>query len=203
MSTRQASALPSWKPSKPAEGVAGKAPGQSVFSKTSSASTAKAFVQPKAVSAPPPDPTVVKKERLKSNRNFDSDSDTEPDRQRSRESRNLSKLEQRVAAAEKDAAAKRRVPEAQRALLLQQQQQQQAYQSPYSSSGKAVASKGRTVLPKGKAGAASRNMALAPQVVASIVCWSSQCSKSSVQYVIYAAHVAAVNATQLRLCVLF
>jgi len=160
-------------------------------------------VQPKAVSAPPPDPTVVKKERLKSNRNFDSDSDTEPDRQRSRESRNLSKLEQRVAAAEKDAAARRRAPEAQRALLLQQQQQQQAYQSPYSSSGKAVASKGRTVLPKGKADAASRNMALAPQVVASIVCWSSQCLKSSVQYVIYAAHVAAVNATQLRLCVLF
>ncbi len=170
MSTRQASALPTWKPSKPAEGVAEKASGQSVPSKAPAANTAKAFVPPKAAPAPRPDPTVVKKERLKANRNFDSDSDTEPDRQRSRESRNLSKLEQRVAAAEKDAAAKRCAPEAQRALLLQQQQQQQAYQSPYSSSGKAVASKGRTVLPKGKAGAASRNMALAPQVVVLIVC---------------------------------
>ena len=181
MSTRQASALPSWKPSKPAEGAAGKAPGQSVPSKASAASTAKAVVQPKAVPAPPADPTVVKKERLKANRNFDSDSDTEPDRQRSRESRNLSKLEQRVAAAEKDAAAKRRAPEAQHALL-QQQQQQMAYKSPYSSSGKAIASKGRTVLPKGKAGAASRNMALAPQVGDFIVCvvahsaWSCLCS---------------------------
>ncbi len=181
MSTRQASALPSWKPSKPAEGAAGKAPGQSVPSKASAASTAKAVVQPKAVPAPPADPTAVRKERLKANRNFDSDSDTEPDRQRSRESRNLSKLEQRVAAAEKDAAAKRRAPEAQHALL-QQQQQQQAYKSPYSSSGKAIASKGRTVLPKGKAGAASRNMALAPQVGDFIVCvvahsaWSCLCS---------------------------
>ncbi|DBA93957.1 hypothetical protein WJX77_001982 [Trebouxia sp. C0004] len=166
VSTRQASALPSWKPSKPAEGVAGKASGQSVLSKASAASTAKTVVQPNTVPTPPLDPTVVRKERLKASRNFDSDSDTEPDKQRSRESRNLSKLEQRVAAAEKDAAAKRRAPEAQRALLLQQQYQQQAYQSPYNSSGKPVASKGRTVLPKGKAGAASRNMALAPQAIA-------------------------------------
>ena len=161
MSTRQASALPSWKPSKPAEGFSARVPDQSGPPKPA----AKA-AQPKAAPPPPPDPAVVRKERLKANRNFDSDSDSEADKQRSRESHTLSKLEQRVAAAEQEAAAKRPAPKPQHSLQQQQQQQQQqlTYKSPYGALSKAAVSKGRTVLPKGKAGAASRNMALAPQV---------------------------------------
>lgn len=159
MSTRQASALPTWKPSKPAEGSSAR---PSSTGHSGPPKPAAKSAQPKAAPAPPPDPAIVRKERLKANRNFDSDSDSEADKQRSRESHTLSKLEQRIAAAEQEAAAKRPAPKPQHALL--QQQQQLTYKSPYSVSGKAAVSKGRTVLPKGKAGAASRNMALAPQV---------------------------------------
>lgn len=158
VSTRQASALPTWKPSKPAEGFSARpSSGHSGPPKPAAKSA-----QPKAAPAPPPDPAIVRKERLKANRNFDSDSDSEADKQRSRESHTLSKLEQRIAAAEQETAAKRPAPKPQHALL--QQQQQLTYKSPHSVSGKAAVSKGRIVLPKGKAGAASRNMALAPQV---------------------------------------
>ncbi len=165
VSTRQASALPSWKPPAPTAGAAGKAAGQTDRSKASAAGKAKPVAQVQAAPAPPPDPAVVRKERLKANRNFDSDSDTEADKQRSRESRNLSKLEQKLAAVEKEAATKRTAPKPQHVLLQQQQQQQQqTNKSPYNAASKAGANKGRTMLPKGKAGAASRNMALAPQV---------------------------------------
>ena len=160
MSTRQASALPTWKPPAPTEGAARNATGQSGRPKLSVATTSRSAAQVKAAPAPLPDPAVVRKERLKANRNFDSDSDTEADKQRSRQNQNLSKLEQKLAAVEKEAAAKHPAPRLQHALQLQQQQ----YKSPYDSTGKAGVNKMRTVLPKGKAGAASRNMALAPQV---------------------------------------
>lgn len=162
MSTRQASALPTWKPPAPTEGAARNATGQSGRPKLSVATTSRSAAQVKAAPAPLPDPAVVRKERLKANRNFDSDSDTEADKQRSRQNQNLSKLEQKLAAVEKEAAAKHPAPRLQHALQLQQQQ----YKSPYDSTGKAGVNKMRTVLPKGKAGAASRNMALAPQAIA-------------------------------------
>ena len=111
---------------------------------------------------------MVKKERLKANRNFDSASDTEADKQRSRETNNLSKLEQKLAAAEKEAASKRPVPKPQHAHQQQQHQHQAMYKSPYNGTAKASTSKARTVLPKGTAGRAAQGVALAPQLFVKI-----------------------------------
>ena len=161
VSTRKASALPTWKPAKPAEAPATQAEKQKQHSKATAASTVKPAGQPKPT--PPPNPAVIRKERLKSSRNFDSDSDTEADNGRARQQQTLSNLEQKLAAAEKEADAKRPPPKPQHAQQAQQAQQL-AYSSPYSHASKPGASKTRILLPKGKAGAASRNMALAPQV---------------------------------------
>ena len=49
-------------------------------------------------------------ECLNANRNFDSDSDTRADKQGSRQNQNLTKLEQKLAAAEKETAAKHSAP---------------------------------------------------------------------------------------------
>ena len=160
MSTRQASALPTWKPVKPVEPASSQKPRQGNPAKRSAATAARPASQGRV--APPPDPALVRKERLKSSRNFDSDSDTEIDKQQARQQQNLEKLELKLAAADREAAAKRPAARPQHA---QQAQQQHGYSSPYNREHKLGSQKPRTVLPKGKAGAASRNMALAPQVL--------------------------------------
>ena len=114
--------------------------------------------------APPADPLLLKTARLKANRNFDSDSDTEADQSKSNVyGQALSKLQLQLTKQEKEAAAKR----PQKARLLDSTQLEQKLHSPGTGSNAKQHSgskKSRVMLPKGKAGASSRQMALAPQV---------------------------------------
>ena len=162
VSTRKASALPTWQPAKPSESLAQSRSGQADKLK------GRPSTQVKSAPAPPPDPVVLRKQQLKANRNFDSDSDTEPEKLKPRAyNQHLAQLEQKLSAAEKAAAAKRPAPKPQHVkqqLQQQQQQQQSAYKSPYNQALPKGSAQMRTIAPKGKAGAASRSMALAPQV---------------------------------------
>ncbi|KAL3155244.1 Protein SPT2, variant 2 [Trebouxia sp. C0010 RCD-2024] len=166
VSTRKASALPTWQPAKPSQSLTQSRPGQKDKLKAPAGSKKRPSTQAKVAPAPPPDPTVLRKQQLKANRNFDSDSETEAEKSKPRayNLQQLTQLEQKLSAAERAAAAKR---PAAKPYHVQQPQQQQpnAYKSPLNH----VASKGttptRTIAPKGKAGAASRSMALAPQAI--------------------------------------
>ncbi|KAL3151444.1 Protein SPT2 [Trebouxia sp. C0009 RCD-2024] len=166
VSTRKASALPTWQPAKPSQSLTQSRPGQNDKLKAPAGSKERPCTQVKAAPAPPPDPIVLRKQQLKANRNFDSDSETEAEKSKPRayNLQQLTQLEQKLSAAERAAAAKR---PASKPYHVQQAQQQQpnAYKSPFNQ----VASKGttptRTIAPKGKAGAASRSMALAPQAI--------------------------------------
>ena len=161
VSTRKESALATWKPTLPSQLQSG----QSNKVKASSASRGKPSNQVKAAPAPPSDPALLRKQQLKTNRNFDSDSDTEGDRPKPRAyNQQLAQLDQHLNAAEKAAAAKLPGLKPQHASQHLQQQQQNVYKSPYANVTSKAASAVRTVAPKGKAGAGSRNMALAPQV---------------------------------------
>lgn len=166
VSTRKASALPTWKPAPPSEV---NTYSQSRQSSKCACPKGKPVNQPQAAPAPPLDPVLRRKQQLKANRDFDSDSDTEAKKPRPRayNFQQLSQLEQKLTAAEKAAAAKRPVSKPQHAqqhLQHQQQQQQSTYKSPYAQVASKTTTQVRTVAPKGKAGAASRNAALAPQV---------------------------------------
>ena len=160
VSTRKASALPTWKPAPALESQSG----QNSQLTVNPGTKGKPVSQVKAAPAPPPDPLLLRKQQLKTNRNFDSDSDTEAEKSKPRayNIQQLTQLEQKLNAAEKAATAKH--PALKPQQHLQQQQQQSTYKSPYANVTSRGATHVRTVAPKGKAGAGSRSMALAPQV---------------------------------------
>lgn len=139
--------------------------GQNDKLKAPAGSKARPSTQVKAAPAPPPDPVVLRKQQLKANRNFDSDSETEAEKSKPRayNLEQLTQLEKKLSAAEKAAGTKRPAPKPQH-VQQPQQQQQTAYKSPYNQAASKGITPTRTILPKGKAGAASRSMALAPQV---------------------------------------
>ena len=176
VSTRQASAVSTWKPPK----AANLSDSRSCTSHTSS----KAAKQQKlpaglpghtakhVAPAAPVDPVLLKQQRLKASRNFDSDSDNEADKSKPASySQALANIQQQVNKQTKEAEARR--PQKPKHLDSTQSQQQQHHQAAVSPA-KQHAGKHRVVLPKGKAGAASRKMALAPQV--HLVCAALQVS---------------------------
>lgn len=166
VSTRKASALPTWQPAKPSNTLAQGRSGQNDKLKAPAGSKARPSTQVKAAPAPPPDPVVLRKQQLKANRNFDSDSETEAEKSKPRayNLEQLTQLEKKLSAAEKAAGTKRPAPKPQH-VQQPQQQQQTAYKSPYNQAASKGITPTRTILPKGKAGAASRSMALAPQAI--------------------------------------
>lgn len=125
-----------------------------------------------AAPAPSLDPKVLKTERLKASRNFDSDSDTEADQSKPDVyGQVLSKLQLQVTKQEKQAAAKR----PQKARPFDSTQPGQREHSPGNFSNvkhHPSSHTSRVMLPKGKAGAASRQMALAPQVFSQLLAWT-------------------------------
>ena len=164
MSTREASALSTWKAPR-AGNQAAESAGKLVQKLKRPAGAAQTYHKP-AAPAPPPDPLQLKTARLKASRNFDSDSDTEADKSTpDAYSQALSKIQQQVSKQEKEAAATR--PQKARPPASTHAQQQKQYSPGNASHAKQHANshKSRVVLPKGKAGAASRQMALAPQVI--------------------------------------
>lgn len=166
VSTRQASAVSTWKPPKTTELSQSRAGGNrnALAEPVNKPKGPAGSLLQSAKSAPPVlviDPILLKQQRLKASRNFDSDSDTEADKSKpDAYSQALAKLHQQDSKHAKEAEAKRsyksKHPDS---TQYQQQSHSQAAGSP----AKHV-SKSRIVLPKGKAGAASRKMALAPQV---------------------------------------
>lgn len=183
VSTRQASAVSSWKPLKTTDLP------QAQVGPLRNASNA--VTQPKglkagsnhnskvAAGAPLVDPILLKQQRLKASRNFDSDSDTEADKSKpDAYSQALARIQQQVSKQAQEAEAKR--PQKPRHLDSTQYQQPAEPHAAFSP-GKQRISKNRVVLPKGKAGAASRKMALAPQVTYTL---SSPCYAASVQHLV-------------------
>ena len=144
----------------------------------------------------------LRKQQLKTNRNFDSDSDTEAEKAKPRayNVQQLTQLEQKLSAAEKAATAKRSALKPQQHLqhLQQQQHQQQiTYKSPYANATSKGSTQVRTVAPKGKAGAGSRNMALAPQVSKQAELCSPQLLPTQSQYLM-SVHCSSC----LHLCII-
>lgn len=166
VSTRQASAVSTWKPPKATELSDSRGGGSNASSKAAKQQTPPAgfpghSAKP-AAPAPPVDPVLLKQQRLKASRNFDSDSDNEADRSKPASySQALANIQQQVNKQSKEAEARR--PQKPKHLDSTQSQHQHHYQAA-GSPPKQHAGKHRVVLPKGKAGAASRKMALAPQV---------------------------------------